>query len=72
MENPTTILEMEYKALPISTSFNRFFAENNIQTLGKLLEINTKDLLKMKWFTEQLLKELIELLDKNGQLDLLK
>ena len=72
MENPTAILETHYKSLPISVSFKRFFTENNISTLGKMLEIKTKDLLKMKWFTEQLLKELIELLDKHGKLDLLK
>jgi len=69
MKNPATILETNYKALPITPGFKRFFAINKIETLKGLLVYKTKDLIKMKWFTERHLKEYVDLLDNNGLLE---
>ncbi|MDX2190432.1 MAG: hypothetical protein SFY32_11260 [Bacteroidota bacterium] len=63
------ILQIPYKKLPISNSLKRFFAVYGIPTLEKLLEIKTQDLLKMKWFNIRLWRELIVLLEDNGELD---
>lgn len=70
MENPA-ILEVEYGKLPISPSFKRFFTAHKIKTLQGLLERTPTELLKMKGFNERTLKELIDLLEANGLIDLL-
>ena len=69
MENPTTILGTDYKALPISPAFKRFFAVYKIENLEALLAYKPKDLIEMKWFTERLLKEYVDLLDENGLIE---
>lgn len=69
MQSPTTILQADYKSLPISPSFKRFFTLHSIANLESLLQVPTKDLLKMQGFNERTLKELVEVLDENGILD---
>ena len=66
------ILEINYKALPISGSMKRFFGAHGIADLDGLLKIKTKDLLEMKWFNERLLYELTCVLDDHGILNRLK
>ena len=71
MANSSPILQADYKSLPISPSFKRFFASQEIPTLEKLLERTPKELLQVKGFTEHTLKELIDLLEANGLVELL-
>lgn len=71
MVNPTTILQGDYKSLPISPTFKRFFSMHQISTLEGLLERTPKELLKMKGFNELTLKELIDLLEANELIHLL-
>lgn len=66
------ILEINYKALPISEGMKRFFGANAIEDLSGLLEFKTKDLLTMKGFDERLLYELTCVLDDHDILDKLK
>lgn len=71
MSVPTSILQTDYKSLPISASFKRFFSTQQISTLQRLLERTPKELLKMKGFNERTLKELIDLLEANELIHLL-
>jgi len=71
MGDPTTILQADYKSLPISPSFKRFFTMYKISTLEVLLERTPKELLKMTGFNERTLKELIDLMEANELLHLL-
>lgn len=67
----STLLLADYKQLPISPSFKRFFTMHRITTLNGLLERTPKELLKMKGFNERTLKELIDVLEANGLVQLL-
>jgi hypothetical protein len=65
MDVPNKILQIPYKKLPISSSMKRFFTIHTIPTLEKLLEIEPKNLLEMKWFNAKLYYELTCLLEEH-------
>ncbi len=72
MERQSDFLHIPYKQLPISGGLKRFFSVHSIPNMEKLLEIQTKELLEMKWFNARLFYELTSLLEEKGELERLK
>lgn len=63
--NNTNILHKPIAMLPVSNHFKEVMKKQDIKTLEEIVNIPVTDVANFKWFTDEILAELAEILFKN-------
>jgi hypothetical protein len=66
--NNTDIFHKPIALLPVSNHFKEVMGKQDIKTLKEIVSIPITEVANLKWFTDEILAELSELLFKNKSL----
>jgi hypothetical protein len=66
--NNTDFLHKPIALLPVSKHFKEVMGKQDIKTLEEIINIPITEAVNLKWFTDEILVELAELLFKNKDL----
>jgi hypothetical protein len=66
--NNTDILHKPIALLPVSNHFKEVMGKQDIKTLEEIVNIPITEVANLKWFTDEILAELSELLFKKQSL----
>jgi hypothetical protein len=66
--NNTDILHKPIAMLPVSKHFKEVMGKQDIKTLEEIVNIPITEVANLKWFTDEILAELADLLFKNKDL----
>jgi hypothetical protein len=66
--NKTDLLHKPIALLPVSAHFKEVMGKQDIKTLEEIVNMPITEVVNLKWFTDEILAELTELLFKNKDL----